>query len=407
MKKTLFLLLSVAFFASCNNEETPNPSGNSESKVDLPKTEIFVQGQNLLPEGAEVPGEVRAYNESLTRANIQWPWHTGEGWESARFSIRADNQVVDWKDYSSQLYFGRSPGKVGNNKGKVYEIYPYGHYNDRDLDYYKKDQKTYNAEKGIYENIGLFRYVYDPTGMKTQLPIIEAPLVEEILGDEKDDLEAAIAKGQNVDKNTANLAKVNDLLDKGSEYLNSHVLWYVVKEVGMRYGWHVNGVIVDYEVPKYEFAPDKVPDNVEIDIHQQEHKDWSEIKTSLHIRTDCESVTVNIPLKEEDILEQDDFAIRVFNFYYQEYTIEHKITHDEKGITIEITNIPAELIAQLKNDFGDGLTVEIHSYSKKDDIWEELKKSHVVKTGKACTVNGQVSSAFHPDDVIPMYIDKK
>ena len=48
MKKTLFILLSVAFFASCNNEETPNPSGNSESKVDLPKTEIFVQGQNLL-----------------------------------------------------------------------------------------------------------------------------------------------------------------------------------------------------------------------------------------------------------------------------------------------------------------------------------------------------------------------
>jgi hypothetical protein len=158
-------------------------------------------------------------------------------------------------------------------------------------------------------------------------------------------------------------------------------------------------------VPSYTI--DKVPDNVEIDIHQQEHKDWNEIKTSVHIRSDVESVTINIPLKQQDVIEKDDFAIRVFDFNYAEYTISHTITHDANGITIEISNIPAALIEQLKQNFGDGLTVEIHSYCTTDDIWEQLSKSRVVRTGKPCTVNGQISSALRPDeDPVPIFIDK-
>ena len=161
-----------------------------------------------------------------------------------------------------------------------------------------------------------------------------------------------------------------------------------------------NTVVQDYKI-----NPDIVPDNIEVDIHQQKHTDWNEIKTSLHLRTDAESVTINIPLKYEDIIEQDDFAIRVYDFYYKEYTISHKITHDENGITIEISDIPASLISDLKSQFGDGLTVEIHSYCKNVDIWDELSKSCVVKTGKPCTVNGQISSAYR-DDVIPITIMK-
>jgi hypothetical protein len=240
---------------------------------------------------------------------------------------------------------------------------------------------------------------------------MEAPLVVDILGDEKTDLETAIANNQNVAKNTTNLQKVNDLLDLGSDYLESHVLWYVVKEVGMKNGWHVNGVISDDVVPSYTI--DQVPDNLEVDIHQQEHQDWNEIKTSIHIRTDVESVTINIPLRQEDIIERDDFAIRVFDFDYSEYHITHKVTHNENGITIEITDIPAELIQTLKDNFGDGLTIEIHSYCTTADIWEQLKGSRVVKTGKPCTVNGQIHSALRPDpddptkeELVPIYTNK-
>ena len=329
---------------------------------------------------------------------LAWPKHTDEGWESARFSIRADGTIPDFYDKSSALYYGRPAGKSGvtsHNVGKVSNVFNYPHYNDRDFDYYKIDKKTGN-------NIGLFRYVYDKEGLKTQPVILEAPSVVDILADEVEDLEAEIAANKNVAKNTATLANVNALLAKGADYLDSHVLWYVVKEVGGQYRWHVNGVIRENETPEYVIDP--IPDNVEVDVHQQEHKDWYEIKTSIHVRTDAESGTVKIPLKEEDILENDDFDIRIFDFYYKEYVIKHNITHDANGITIEITDIPASLIEQLRADYGDGITIEVHSYCTKD-VWEELKESRV-RTGKPCIVNGQITSALQPGEKVIIPVEK-
>jgi len=333
-----------------------------------------------------------------TRASdLKWLYeNTDEGWATARFSIRSDNNITDYLNHSSDEYFGRSAGKAGNNRGKVSTLYPYGHYNDRNLDYLQKDKET-------GENIGMFRYVYDPEGIKTQLAILEAPTVEEILGDEVVDLEAAIAAGKDVAKNTAKLERVNDMLALGSEYLNSHVLWYVVKEVGVRYGWHVNGVIADDPAPVPPFI-DVVSDDVVVDIHQQEHQDWNSIKTSIHIRADIENIKINIPLKEQDIIEQDDFAIRVYKQWYLEYEpVEIQVTHDENGITIEVTNIPADLIAKMKEDFGDGLTIEVYTYTIKGDIWDDLKKSRIVSMGKAATVDGQVTSALVPGEKVQLY----
>ena len=390
MRLKTFLLFIICGICSCSNNDVDDVIAN-QSQLEKPSTEIFVQGQKL--ESGNAQSEVTRFAQS--RVNVasgvtySWPYiNTAEGWETARFSIRADGTLPGYIDQSSALYYGRPAGKQGKNRGRIASIYPYGHYNDRDYDYYKKGQKTGN-------NIGLFRYVYDPDGMKTQLSILEQPSVIDILGDEKADLEAAIAKGQNITKNQKALDDVNSLIEKGEEYLNSHILWYTVKEVGGKNLWHVNGIIVDYIVPDARadgFA--NIPDNVEVDIHQQIHKDWNEIKTSIHIRTDCESVKINIPLEYEDIIEQDDFNIRVFGFYYKEYTINHTITHDSKGITIEINNIPGSLIKELKDNYGDGLTVEIHSYCTKEDIWEQLSKSCVEKTGKPCTVNGQITTAF-------------
>jgi len=403
MKRSLILLSIMtlaATFVGCNNDggEFIPPVNNEELK---PQTEVFFQGQKLFSTDEEVPSaEARAARIKIINpaGGLAWPKHTDDGWESARFSIRADGTIPDFYDKSSAYYYGRPAGKSGitsHNIGKVSNIYNYPLYNDRDLDYYKVDKKTGN-------NIGLFRYVYDEEGLKTQPVILEAPSVVEILADEKEDLEADIAANKNVTKNTKMLADVNALLAKGADYLDSHVLWYVVKEVAGQYRWHVNGVIRDVETPEYIIDP--IPSNVEVDVHQQVHKDWYEIKTSIHVRTDCESVKVVMPLKEEDILEKDDFDIRVYDFYYKEYTpVEHKITHDANGITIEITNIPADMIQQMRKDFGDGITIEVHSYCT-GDVWEELKDSRV-RTGKPCIVEGQVSSALNDEKKL-IFVEK-
>lgn len=397
MKRTFFLLsiLTIAnLFVGCNNEDGIIIDPIEEEAQ--PETRVFFQGQNLFYEGQVTPSET----EETKGARIQiknpagglaWPKHTDEGWESARFSIRADGTIPDFYDKSSALYYGRPAGKSGvtsRNIGKVSTLFPYSLYDDRGLDYYKVDKKTGN-------NVGLFRYMYDTEGLKTQPAILEAPSVVEILADEADDLKAA--------NKQAELDKVNALIAKGADYLDSHVLWYVVKEVAGQYRWHVNGVIRDVETPEYVIS--HIPDNVEVDVHQQVHQNWNEIKTSIHVRTDCSSVKVIIPLKEEDILENDDFAIRVYDFYYQEYTVKHKITHDANGIIIEITDIPASLIEQCKADFGDGITIEVHSYCTKD-VWDDLKRSRV-QTGKPIgEIKGQITSALRPGEEFPIYVEK-
>ena len=414
MKKSfiLFSILSIAaVLVSCNNDENfgiidPNKGQTVEIDKSQLQTEVYFQGQKLFSADETAPtAEARVARIKVINpaGGLAWPKHTDDGWESARFSIRADGTIPDFYDKNSAYYYGRPAGKSGvtsHNIGKVSSIYNYPHYNDRDLDYYKVDKKTGN-------NIGLFRYIYDEEGKKTQPVILEAPSVVEILADEVEDLTAQIesAKAAGKTNKTAekNLANVNALLAKGADYLDSHVLWYVVKEVAGQYRWHVNGVIREQETPKYEIDP--IPDNVEVDVHQQDHKDWYEIKTSIHVRTDCESVKVILPLKEEDILEKDDFDVRVYDFYYKEYApVEHKITHDANGITIEITNIPASMIEQMRQDFGDGITIEVHSYCTKD-VWEELKESRV-QTGKPCEVCGQVSSALRPGEEKKIYVEK-
>jgi hypothetical protein len=405
MKKLLFFLsiMSVATaFTSCNNDgEIIDPS-NANVQV-TPETEVFFQGQKLLS-NAETPAEARAFIAVMEQAGgLAWPKHTDEGWESARFSIRADGTIPDFYDKSSALYYGRPAGKSGvtsRNIGKVSTLFNYSRYDDRGFDYYKTDKATGN-------NIGLFRYIYDVEGKKTQPAILEAPSVVDILADEKEDLEAEVASltaaGKSTTKTQNKLDDVNNLISKGADYLDSHVLWYVVKEVGGQYRWHINGVIRDEETPEYVFDP--IPDNVEVDIHQQTHKDWNEIKASIHVRTDCSSVKVTIPLKEEDILEKDDFDIRVFTFYYKEYEVKHNITHDANGITIEITDIPADLIKELKENYGDGITIEVHSYCKKD-VWEELQNSYV-QTGKPVgEIRGQVTSALRPGEKKDIHVKK-
>lgn len=382
MKKlVLFSLLSVALLG-CSRDYLEQEA----VKSNLPDTRVFVQGHLVVEPTTK-----------YSNLELDWPFvNSTEGWESARFSIRADRTTPDYMDHSSALYYGRSAGKPGNNRGMVYTNFPYGHYNDRDINY------VTGGKDG--QNVGLFRYVFDKEGIQTQLAIKEAPKVSAILGDEKADLQSKKNAGTASAKELESLADIESLLAMGDDYLESHVLWYVVKEVASKNRWHVNGTIVNDPVPTP--GPYTVADNVEVDIHQQEHADWAEIKTSVHVRTDAESVVINIPLAYDDILEGDGVDVRIYKDYFNgtEYDgLSINVTHDVKGITIAIEGINADKIKQYKQDFGDGLTVEVQSFCKNDDaerIWNAVKRSAVVTTGKPCTVVGQITSAYYDDSYI-------
>lgn len=167
---------------------------------------------------------------------------------------------------------------------------------------------------------------------------------------------------------------------------------------------------------------------VEFDIHQQEHKDWNEIKTSIHVR-DTAAVHVFLPIPEESQAVADDFDIRTGNVYQyvesfeakfefagKEFTFPVEINHTATGIDILIDCTTAEAKEALKlarGVFDDGITFEIHSYVNPDvateQIWNWLKTVKLPSTktsqwpqdGDISThVRGQVSSAYHMDEMI-------
>ena len=167
---------------------------------------------------------------------------------------------------------------------------------------------------------------------------------------------------------------------------------------------------------------------VEFDIHQQEHKDWNEIKTSIHVR-DTAAVHVFLPIPMESQAVADDFDIRTGNVYQyvesfeakfefagKEFSFPVEITHTTTGIDILIDCTTAEAKEALKlarGVFDDGITFEIHSYVNPDvateQIWNWLKTVKLPSTktsqwpqdGDISThVRGQVSSAYHMDEMI-------
>ena len=177
---------------------------------------------------------------------------------------------------------------------------------------------------------------------------------------------------------------------------------------------------------------------VEFDIHQQEHKDWNEIKTSIHVR-DTAAVHVFLPIPIESQAVSDDFDIRTgdaykyvehksgenkyvekfeakFEFAGKKFSFPVEINHTATGIDILIDCTTADAKEALKlarGVFDDGITFEIHSYVNPDvateQIWNWLKTVKLPSTktsqwpqdGDISThVRGQVSSAYHMDEMI-------
>ena len=203
--------------------------------------------------------------------------------------------------------------------------------------------------------------------------------------------------------------------------------------------------------PKPEPTPTPTPEptpvvregEVEFDIHQQEHKDWNEIKTSIHVR-DTAAVHVFLPIPMESQAVADDFDIRTgdaykyvehksgenkyvekfeakFEFAGKKFSFPVEINHTATGIDILIDCTTAEAKEALKlarGVFDDGITFEIHNYVNPDvateQIWNWLKTVKLPSTktsqwpqdGDISThVRGQVSSAYHMDEMI--HFDKR
>ena len=171
---------------------------------------------------------------------------------------------------------------------------------------------------------------------------------------------------------------------------------------------------------------------VEFDIHQQEHKDWNEIKTSIHLR-DSVCVRVLIPIQREFVAIPDDFDIRAgvdFNSIMEREIVQYevagkkfesevRINRSDEGIEILIDGTQCkEALKLAREKYDDGLTFEIHNYiyMHADDaeiedelIWNWLKLTECPHTsfyqwpvsGEWCTHTfGQISSAYYPNETI-------
>ena len=390
MKKIFYLMALLPMLFACTEESTEgdiiivNPDN-------LPSTQVFVQGSlvDFTSTRAEKPIYYNTDYGYGKGVNQKWPKVNEEdGYAVAKFSIRIDASFPGVIDQAVNNYWTT---KGGENLGKVYLVFPWDNYNDRDLDYYKIDKKTGN-------NTGLFKYVLDPFGKQVTPALMEVPDMK------------AYCKWLLERDDTPSKDLLQQIYNNWDDY---QLVWYVAKEVGGKDFWHVNGYftkksfdqeeiwkIIEEETDDMEIRETKTDDNVEIDIHQQEHKDWYEIKTSIHIRTDVQHVQVKIPIALDNIVEADNFTIRVFNYYISGIEIKNLITHDENGITIDITNIDPTVIEKLKAKFGDGLTIEVHSFCKKDEngeIWKALKNC-IMTTGTDCSITYHISSALVDKD---------
>ncbi len=175
--------------------------------------------------------------------------------------------------------------------------------------------------------------------------------------------------------------------------------------------------------PTPDPKPDPEPDpkhqgaHVEFDIHQQEHTDWKEIKTSIHLR-DTVDFTVLLPIPEAYQAPSDDFAIRggeMYEYITKQIQIADKtfdmvftITHKAEGIEIYVqgsTLAPALRAARAL--FADGLTFEVHTYVKNEIdevkvedrfVWDLLKTTNWPTCTPETHLFGQITSAFYPDE---------
>ena len=346
MKKFVLFAVSALALAACSDDTTTVTGGSGQESE--PATEVYVQGTRM------------AANR-VTKAPSDY--QTGK----AYFYIRLDNLIPKLgSDVESAKYFPQKRDYQSvfdeRNSGTIQVSYPY-------------------FSEGTYK-----KYVYDTTGKATQSVIENAPDLADLIK-----------------------ANLNTSLDLSKFNTKDYkIIWYIVK---WAYGdWHVDGVVakndvkdvtevipsikddnkdLDNKADETPVDPEYGTGNVEVDIHQQAHNTWEEIKTSIHVR-----VKVTIPLEKDYVAEADDMHIRTYSFELEskvyinghEYELQDNnpikltVEHQDKAVVITVSAISADYIKALRKEYGDGVTIEVHTYAKglsKEGIWSRVKQSAV------------------------------
>ena len=408
MKKIFNLLTFMALFAfaACSSdgleEITPNPNPTPAS---VPQTSIQV--------GVSKSGAF-SHQMAVTVSDI------AEGY----FFIRIDNRIPGTeylgKTFDSSLYF---PKKYTSN--------PCSKTN------YNRGTISLDESLGYKRGAGVYSYIFSTDGTATSKALIEQPSLQNLI-DAQTWENSQVKWSYTNPRSDKYIDNKLDLTKIDTDTLK--IIWYVVKL--QNDGWHIDGVLTGQstkdvsDIPGMEditegnamendvyVQPDPenedslivLPDvpqfndgEVEIDIHQQTHDSWDEIKTAIHIR-DTVDVTVRIPIPEQYLAEQDDFRIRVWTAYYtlgnSSYPVTITAIHETEDMIINVSGVTAELLSKAKEETnGDGITVEVCSYYKNLDhaqAWEWIKAS-TVTTYEKTTIRGQITSAFFTKEDDPL-----
>ncbi len=269
-----------------------------------------------------------------------------------------------------------------------------------------------NANAEWRSNFKFSKYIYSTDGSAIESIIIKQPTLQDL-----------------VDANKGIGDDFNGYIENQDQL---HFLWYACKKQDADKCWHIDGILTskdrtniddtDYgqEIRENSAKNGMDDDNgdvlhkgyVEFDIHQQEHKDWNEIKTSIHLH-DSVITEVFLPIGYQALA--DDFDIRAGRDYEYvteiancqieiegvQYQLECSITHEQDGIHI-IIYPNKEALKAAYQAYGDGLTYEVHTYTStaipNDVIWNMLRTS-TCTTKPYTHVFGQITSVYTDDRV--------
>lgn len=374
----LSIFLSTVLLTGCSSEDGGSAGDGGSTKF-TPQTQVYVNSQMLT--------NYSDFNFAKSSS------YAGQS-ATAYYFIRIDGRIPGMGSCSPKLYFPRYT--TNTNVGSVFAD---GNRGSIKLDYPYWNSLDYNTT-----HIG--KYIYDTSGKKVLETLNEVPSFEDMIA--------------------ANLDNSVDFSKIDKEGLK--IIWYVTK---FEYGnWHVDGVLTFESTDDITDVPGVDEDNrlenennkpslseggnIEVDIHQQEHNTWQEVKTSIHIRDLVESVTVEIPIGSQYIAEADDFALRTYDLELEskvyingsEYILDSTnpvkitISHEADKVVITARCTDKAYLQALRKEYGDGVTIEVHTYQKdltRAEAWAKIKQSKVTvlpSSYKGLIFKGATSAFF-------------
>lgn len=412
--KNLLFIAASAMLAACSSSSddiiAPPPPGNggSNSSVSNPikDTQLFAGIYNTELENNGLVS-ISATTRAETSQSILPVAQTANAYFTTRVDsylnqVNSDNDRInennDYYPLSEDLGANRVVAMLPENTGTVYTNYPA-------IKYEKELRKHMQS------------YVFSTDGSATSTIMRNVPTMEDILS-------AHYSNRPNI---VLDYSRMPADVDKE----NLHIIWYVVKL--LNFGdkqWHVDGILTDkndirevmartpnakfWEVDELEpmtfdknNATLRYDDGVSVDISQQEHKDWGEIKTSLHIKS-AKDIKIKLPIVDPELaahpelleaIAARDYVLPIsLESYNNKFFAQIKVNVERnlEGITISVTGLNAVTLKAIEDQYADGLTIEVHTFTSAsadniNTVWNQICNARVETEAK---VSGHITSAY-------------